>query len=117
MSVQIESDLKEFFNKFEKRFDKIDEKLENIGSEITELKVGQAELTGAIETLDQKLTGKIETLDQKLTGKIDVNQTAIAGLDKRIGNVEFANRGIFIALIITILGGFLMFAWMFAKFK
>ncbi len=51
MSVQIESDLKEFFDKFEKRFDKIDEKLENIDSDITELKVGQEKLLGKIDCL------------------------------------------------------------------
>ena len=62
--------------------------------EVNNLKVGQAQLEGKIESLDEKLSGQIKTLDTK------VDQ-----LDKRISNVEFANRGIFIGLVVVIFGG------------
>ena len=67
--------------------DQINNKLDTIGDDITELKIGQAKL-------EAKLTGKIETLD----GKFEQ-------LDKRMGNVEFANRGIFVGIVLLVFGG------------
>ncbi len=61
--------------------------------EINNLKIGQADLKGDIKSLDTKTEQ----------------------LDKRIGNVEFANRGILIGLLVVILGGFAMFFWMTSK--
>ena len=70
MSVTIESDLKEILNK-------IDQKLDNISKDITDLKVGQA----------------------RLEEKVD-------GLSKRMDNQEFISRGVLIGLIVAILGSF-----------
>jgi hypothetical protein len=69
MSVMIEQDLKEILTK-------IDQRLERIENDVTDLKVGQA----------------------KLGEKID-------GLDKRLGFQEFINRGVLIGFIMAILGG------------
>jgi len=80
MSVMIEQDLKEYldqqFKQFNQKFDKIDQRLERIENDITDLKVGQA----------------------RLEEKID-------GLDKRLGFQEFINRGVLIGFILAILGG------------
>ena len=84
MSVQIESDLKEFLTKFEQRFDKIDNKLDKLSEDVTELKVSQARLEDKIEVLDTK----------------------IEQLDKRVGNQEFTNCGVLVGLVVVILGGF-----------
>ncbi|HEY9772013.1 MAG TPA: hypothetical protein V6C71_26510 [Coleofasciculaceae cyanobacterium] len=86
MSIQIESDLKEILT--------IDNKLDKLSEDVTELKIGQARLEGKLETVDQRLSGQIKSLDTK------VDQ-----LDKRVGNQEFTNRGVLVGLIIVILGG------------
>jgi hypothetical protein len=41
------------------------------------------------------LKGDIKALDEKITG-----------LGKQVDSVDFVNRGVFVALIIAILGGF-----------
>jgi outer membrane murein-binding lipoprotein Lpp len=86
VSIQIESDLKEILT--------IDNKLDKLSEDVTELKIGQARLEGKLETVDQRLSGQIKSLDTK------VDQ-----LDKRVGNQEFTNRGVLVGLIIVILGG------------
>lgn len=74
--LEIKSDIKSLESKIEQRFDKVDERL-------NKLEIGQADLKGDIKSLDTKTEQ----------------------LDKRIGNVEFANRGILVGLVIVILGG------------
>ena len=61
----------------------INNKLDNLSEGINELKLGQV-----------KLEGKIETLDSKFEQ-----------MDKRVGNIEFANRGVFVGMILLVLGG------------
>lgn len=98
MSVQIETDLKDILGK-------IDQKLDNLQKDVTELKIGQTKLEGKIEAnstkiegLDKKFSTKIEGLDEKISTKID-------GLDKRIGNQEFLNRAVVVGLLLVIFGG------------
>ena len=77
MSV-IEVDLKEVLAKMEQRLERIEQILQQIlQRDLTELKVGQA----------------------RLEEKVD-------GLSNRLENQEFISRGVLIALIVTILGGF-----------
>ena len=61
----------------------INQKLDRLREDATDLKVGQA-----------KIEGKIEALDTK-----------VEQLDKRIGNQEFTNRGVLIGFVVVILGG------------
>ena len=119
-NIQIESDLKDILSK-------LDQKLDKLSSDVTDIKVGQAKLSGKIEAVDQKLSGKIEAVDQKLSGKIEAVDQKLSGkieavdqklsgeiqtldskveqLDKRISNSELTNRGILIGLVVIILGG------------
>lgn len=76
MSISVETDLKEILTR-------IDSKLDKLTEDVTELKVGQAEIKGNIKALDTK----------------------VEGLDKRVSNQEFTNRGVLIGLIVVILGG------------
>ena len=62
------------------KFDKIDERL-------TKVEIGQSEIRGDIKALDERLT------------------TEIKALTTRVAYQEFINRGIFIALVVAILGG------------
>ena len=61
----------------------INQKLDKLSEDVTDLKVGQAEIKGDIKALDTK----------------------VEQLDKRVGNQEFANRGVLVGLILVILGG------------
>lgn len=76
MSISVETDLKEILTR-------IDSKLDKLTEDVTELKVGQAEIKGNIKALDTK----------------------VEGLDKRVSNQEFTNRGVLIGLVVVILGG------------
>jgi chromosome segregation ATPase len=116
VSLTIETELKEVLEGLNRRFDKLDQKLDNVQKDLTDLKIGQVKiegeirtlderLTGKIDTLDERLTGKIDTLDERLTGKIDALDTKVDGINTRLGLVEFSNRGIFIGLIMIVLGG------------
>ena len=116
MSIQIESDLKEILAKFDQKLDKLDGKLDKLTGDVTELKVGQVRLegkidavderlSGQIEALDAKLSGQIKSVDERLSGKIDALEATVTGLDKRVSNQEFTNRGVLVGLILVILGG------------
>ena len=72
----------------------INGKLDAIASDVVELKIGQSRLEGKIDAVEARLDGKIETLD----GKFEQ-------LDKRMSSVEFANRGIFVGIILLVFGG------------
>jgi predicted nucleic acid-binding Zn-ribbon protein len=61
----------------------INQKLDGLREDVTELKIGQAEIKGQIKALDTK----------------------VEQLDKRVGNQEFTNRGVLIGLLVVILGG------------
>ena len=94
----------------------INQKLDKLSTDVTDLKIGQTKLEGKIEAVDEKLSGKIEAVDEKLSGKIEAVDEKLSGkinaldtkveqLDKRIGNSELTNRGILIGLVVIILGG------------
>jgi chromosome segregation ATPase len=58
--------------------------------EVNNLKVGQARIEGKIEALDTK----------------------VEQLDTRVANQEFLNRGVFIGLLLALLGGVVkLFGW------
>ncbi len=88
MSVTIESDLKEILNKIDQRLDKLDTKIDNLSKD----------LNTKIDNLSNDITD-IKVGVAKLEEKVD-------GLSKRIDNQEFISRGVLIALIVAILGGF-----------
>ena len=72
--------LEAVLTRIEGKIDKIDERL-------TKVEIGQSEIRGDIKALDERLT------------------TEIKGLTTRVAYQEFTNRGIFIALVVAILGG------------
>ncbi len=98
MSVTIEQDLKDYLVRFENKLDKLGE-----------------ELNQKIEKLDSKIDGVAKELNSKIDGVAkevtDLKVSAARleektdGLSKRLETTEFVNRGIFVSLIIAILGG------------
>jgi archaellum component FlaC len=78
MSLTIETELKDIFNK-------LDQRLERMEQGINDLKLGQSEIKGEIRTLDERLTGEIRTLDEKLSGQIKAVDERLSG---QITNLE-----------------------------
>jgi hypothetical protein len=66
---------------------KIDNRLERIESELTDIKIAQARM-------EERLSGQISVVDEKVTG-----------LGKRLDFQEFVNRGILTALIVALIAG------------
>ncbi|MFM6724107.1 MAG: hypothetical protein ACKPJF_06610 [Dolichospermum sp.] len=65
------------------KFSEVNKKLETIDTRLNKLEIGQAELLGEIKTLEEK----------------------VIGIDKRLDNQEFINRGVLVAVIIALISG------------
>lgn len=120
MAIQVESDLKDILLK-------IDNKLDHLQTDMTEVKISIAELKKDNQRLEEKIDStaksledkientnkKIDTTAKSLEDKIDATNKNLTdnlqNLGKRVDNSEFINRGIFVGLILTILGGFAKF--------
>lgn len=87
MSITVEVELKDFLIQ-------INQKLDNLQKDVTDIKIELSEVKGEIKRLEEKIDG----VEKRLEGKID-------GVEKRLENQEFVSRGILVALIVTILGG------------
>ena len=94
---KVEMDIVDLLNKLDSRFDKVDERFDKIDERLNKIEVGQAEIKGDIKAIDERLSGQIKALDTK-----------VEQMNVRIGNVEFANRGILIGIGVVILGGVAM---------
>jgi predicted nuclease with TOPRIM domain len=82
-----------------KILEQINQKLDNVQKDMTDLKVSNARL-------EEKLSGQINSLDEKLSGQINTLDEKVTGFGKRLENLEFVNRSIVVALVVAILGGF-----------
>ena len=98
MSITVEVELKDFLIQ-------INQKLDNLQKDVTDIKIELSEVKGEIKRLEEKIDGvekrleeKIDGIEKRLEGKND-------GVEKRLENKEFVSRGILVALIVTILGG------------
>jgi len=87
VATTIETDLKEVLGDFKQEFSQLNQRLDIIQKDLTDLKVSQADIRGDIRTLDEKVTG----------------------LGKRLENQEFVNRSILVAIVATILAGAVKF--------
>ena len=102
-SPTIETDLSKILERIEQNFvdfrKETSQKLDNLAEDVTDIKVGQARL-------EAELKGEIKALDERLTGEIKTLNANVTGLSKRLDNQEFVSRGVLVALIVAILGGF-----------
>lgn len=93
-----------------KILERIEAKIDGVAKDVADIKIDlattKAELKGEINTLRTELKGEIKALDEKLSGTINALGEKTDGLSKRVDSVDFINRGVFVALIIAILGGF-----------
>ena len=71
------------FAEVNQKFTEVNRKLETIDGRLNKLEIGQTELSGEIKTLEEK----------------------VSGIDKRLDNQEFINRGVLVAVIIALISG------------
>ena len=71
------------FAEVNQKFTEVNKKLETIDGRLNKLEIGQTELSGEIKTLEEK----------------------VIGIDKRLDNQEFINRGVLVAVIIALISG------------
>ena len=71
------------FTEVNQKFTEVNKKLETIDGRLNKLEISQAELSGEIKTLEEK----------------------VSGIDKRLDNQEFINRGVLVAVIIALISG------------
>ena len=83
LDQKIEKQFTEVNQKMDRQFAEVNQKLETIDSRLNKLEIGQAELSGEIKTLEEK----------------------VIGIDKRLDNQEFINRGVLVAVIIALISG------------
>jgi hypothetical protein len=76
MAIPIETDLKDILTKIDNRLDRME-------NDLTEIKINQSETRGEIKVLDEKITG----------------------IGKRLENQEFIGRSIFVGVILALLAG------------
>jgi chromosome segregation ATPase len=113
-SQTVEIDLAKILERIEQKVDNLTIEVVTVKGDIKtlderlsgQIKTLDERLSGQIKTLDERLSGQIKTLDERLSGQIKALDEKVDGLSKRIDSVDFINRGVFIALIIAILGGF-----------
>jgi uncharacterized protein (DUF849 family) len=76
MATPIETGLKDILTKIDNRLDRME-------NDLTEIKINQSETRGEIKVLDEKITG----------------------IGKRLENQEFIGRSIFVGVILALLAG------------
>jgi hypothetical protein len=76
MATPIETDLKDILTKIDNRLDRME-------NDLTEIKINQSETRGEIKVLDEKITG----------------------IGKRLENQELIGRSIFVGVILALLAG------------
>ena len=115
--ITITITLEEILGQINTKLDKIDQRIEHMQDDITELKIGQvrlenevkgeikaldAKLTGEIQAIDLKLTGQIQSLDSKLTGEIKTLDATVGGIGKRLDTQEFINRSVIVGFVLAV---------------
>ena len=84
----IETSLEKALDQINQNLKETNQKLDALQSDVTDIKVGQVRLEAEIKRVEETLSIKMD------------------GLSKRLDNQEFISRGVLVALIVTIIGGF-----------
>lgn len=87
-SPTIETSLEKVLDQINQNLKETNQKLDALQKDVTDIKVGQVRLEAEVKRVEETLSLKID------------------GLGKRLDNQEFISRGVLVALIVTIVGGF-----------
>jgi transketolase len=93
--AEVNKQFAEANQKMDRQFAEVNQKMDRqfaeVNQKLNKLEIGQVELSGEIKTLDEK----------------------VSGIDKRLDNQEFINRGVLVALIVALIGGAAkLFGWL-----
>lgn len=77
------------FVEVNKQFTEVNKQFVEVNQKLHKLEIGQVELSGEIKTLDEKING----------------------IDKRLDNQEFLNRGVLVALTVALIAGAAKLFW------
>ncbi|MGK7893677.1 MAG: coiled-coil domain-containing protein, partial [Xenococcus sp. (in: cyanobacteria)] len=96
---------------------RLEEKIDNTAKSLEDkIENNNKKIDSVAKNLEDKIENtdkKIDTTAKSLENKIDATNKNLTdnfqNLGKRVDNSEFINRGIFIGLILTVLGGFAKF--------
>jgi transketolase len=93
--AEVNKQFAEVNQKMDRQFAEVNQKMDRqfaeVNQKLNKLEIGQVELSGEIKTLDEK----------------------VSGIDKRLDNQEFINRGVLVALIVALIGGAAkLFGWL-----
>ena len=89
--AEVNKQFAEVNQKMDRQFAEVNKQFAEINQKLNKLEIGQVELSGEIKTLDEK----------------------VSGIDKRLDNQEFINRGVLVALIVALIGGAAkLFGWL-----
>jgi uncharacterized protein YPO0396 len=93
MATTIETDLKEILGEFKQEFSKLNQRLDRIETDLTSLKVSQAEIKGEMETFKAEVKGEFSSLKNEL-----------AFIKEDVKDLKGSQRSQIWALIITVIG-------------
>jgi hypothetical protein len=101
ITYTLEDVLERFEQKMDRQFAEVNQKMDR---QFAEVNKQFAEVNKQFAEVNQKveLSGEIKTLDEKING-----------IDKRLDNQEFLNRGVLVALIVALIAGAAkLFGWL-----
>ena len=105
MTTTTDNDLKALKDFIGEQFKQVNREIGKLNGEVGKLNGEVSKLNGEVGKLNEevgKLKGNIDTLDQNVNElRVDISsiKTELTGNNKRLENLEFTNRGIFIAIV------------------
>ncbi|UXE58937.1 MAG: DUF4164 domain-containing protein [Woronichinia naegeliana WA131] len=113
VSYTLEDVLDRFEQKMDKQFAEVNQKMDRQFAEVNQKMDRQfAEVNKQFAEVNQKLN-KLEIGQVELSGEIKTLDEKVSGIDKRLDNQEFLNRGVLVALIVALIGGAAkLFGWL-----
>jgi predicted nuclease with TOPRIM domain len=83
----------------------INQKLDRLQEDITDLKTEQTKLQGEFQAFKTEIKGDLKSLGTELKGEIKSLEKQVQGLSERLTNQEFINRSIVVGLVLALVMG------------
>jgi phage host-nuclease inhibitor protein Gam len=99
---QIQQQLVHIDQKSEQRFNKLENRLDNLQQEVTDLKIH-------VVKLETELKGEIASVRKELKGGIATLNAEVQGIGKRLDTQEFINRSVMVGFILASTAGAIKF--------
>jgi septation ring formation regulator EzrA len=108
LTYTLEEVLTRFEQKMDKQFSDVNQKMDKQSAEVNQK---FAEVNQKFTEVNQKLEKIDERLNKLEIGQAELSEK-VSGIDKRLDNQEFVNRGVLVALIVALISGAVkLFGW------